>query len=187
MQGAGTNALVDRMIGAARLDVNTYESVERDESATTSALIVVVLAAIASGIGGLGDGNNAVAALIGGAINSVLSWIVFSAAAYFVGTRLLASATTHATVGQLLRTLGFAQAPLLLGVVGFIPLLGPLVAGIAGIWYLVCSVIALRQALEVSTLRAVAIGLVTAVVIALVSLVLALIFGGAAYGLSQVV
>jgi hypothetical protein len=42
---------VERMIGAAKLDVRVYEEVEADRSATPQALAVVVLAAVAGGIG----------------------------------------------------------------------------------------------------------------------------------------
>jgi len=53
MQNFNAQLLFDRMMGAARLDVTTYEDVERDQNATVQALIVVTLAAIAAGIGTL--------------------------------------------------------------------------------------------------------------------------------------
>src|SRR5690242_277620 len=45
-----SRSIVDRMRGAAALDVATYEEVEADVNATGQAAIVVVLVAIASGI-----------------------------------------------------------------------------------------------------------------------------------------
>lgn len=44
---------VQRMIGAAKLDVATFESVEHDQNATLQALAVVVLVAVATGLGGM--------------------------------------------------------------------------------------------------------------------------------------
>ena len=44
-------SLVSRMIGAARLDVNTYEDVEADESATGQAATAVVIVAVLSAVG----------------------------------------------------------------------------------------------------------------------------------------
>ena len=41
----------ERMIGAARLDVGTYEEVEADAGATGQAMAVVILSSIAAGIG----------------------------------------------------------------------------------------------------------------------------------------
>jgi predicted amidophosphoribosyltransferase len=43
--------LFDRMIRAARLDASLYEEVERDETATTQALIVVIISSFCAGIG----------------------------------------------------------------------------------------------------------------------------------------
>jgi len=155
--------LVNRMIGASRLDVHTYEDIERDQGATGQALLVVVLAAIANGIGALGQ-EDAGRGLIGGIIAGVLGWFVFAVIAYFVGSTLFATGETSATIGQLLRTLGFARAPQLLTVVGFIPVLGWLVVLVASIWSLVASIIALRQALDFTTGRAIGTGIVAAIV-----------------------
>jgi len=44
-------SLSERMIGAAKLDVHTYEEVEADTNATGQAFMVVVLSSIAQGIG----------------------------------------------------------------------------------------------------------------------------------------
>jgi len=41
--------MLDRMIGAARLDVRVYEEVEADTGATTQAMIVVVLVSLGDG------------------------------------------------------------------------------------------------------------------------------------------
>ena len=44
--------LVNRMIRAAMLDSRLYEEVEHDRSATSQAMQVVIIVALASGIGG---------------------------------------------------------------------------------------------------------------------------------------
>ena len=48
--------MIERIIGALRLDPHTYEEVEADTSATKQAALIVVMVAIASGIGGLSGG-----------------------------------------------------------------------------------------------------------------------------------
>ena len=53
MAAEGAHSLVDRMIGASRLDVHIFEEVEADTSATRQALSVVVLVALATGIASL--------------------------------------------------------------------------------------------------------------------------------------
>ena len=80
------------------------------------------------------------------------------------------SAETEANWGQLARTLGFAQSPGILKVVGFIPVFGPIVFAIASIWQLVAMVIAIRQALDyTSTWRAVGVAVVGFIPYAVVS------------------
>ena len=49
--------MIRRMIGAAKLDTTIYEEVEEDASATQQALTVVVLVAVATGIGTFGSGG----------------------------------------------------------------------------------------------------------------------------------
>lgn len=169
-----SGSLVDRMMGAARLDQGTYESVERDTSATTQAAIVVVIASIASGIGALGDGGRG---LFGGIIGGLLGWVAFAAAAYFVGTRILAASGTEADLGQLLRVLGFAQVPQFILIVGFIPIIGALAALIAFVWGILATITALRAALEMSTGRAIATAIVAIIVEVIVLAIVAAIFG----------
>ena len=61
-----------------------------------------------------------------------------------------------ATWGELLRTLGFAQAPRVLAVLGIIPGLRWIVAAVIGVWLLITGIVAIRQALDFSTGKAVA-------------------------------
>lgn len=141
--------IVDRMIGAARLDVDTYEEVEADQSATGQAALVVGIVAIASAIGSLGDGGMGI---VTGLLSAIVGWLLWAGITYVVGDKLFGGT---ATWGELLRTLGFAQAPGVLLVLGIIPLLGGLVQAVVGIWMLVAGIIAIRQALDFSTGRAI--------------------------------
>jgi hypothetical protein len=45
--------LMERMLGAAKLDAATYEEVENDATATPQAMLVVVLASVAGGLGAM--------------------------------------------------------------------------------------------------------------------------------------
>jgi hypothetical protein len=147
------------MIGAARLDAATYEDVEHDVNATTSALLVVVIAAVASGLAGLGA--NGISGLIGGILAAIVSWAVYAIVVYLIGTSILKTAETRTTVGELLRTLGFAQSPQVLLVLGVVPILGWLVGLVVAIWTILTTVVAIRQALDfTSTGRAVAVAII---------------------------
>jgi hypothetical protein len=152
-------SLVERMVGAAKLDPATYEEVEADGTATSQAMIVVVLANLAAGVGALrqvGIGGLIMATLV-----SLLGWYAWAFVTYFVGTRFLPGPKTQADVGQLLRTLGFSASPGLIRVLGIIPGIAPLVSLVAAVWMLVAMVIAVRQALDYDTTgRAVAVCLI---------------------------
>ena len=146
----------DRMFRAAKLDAQLYEEVEADTDATMQAMTVVVLAAIAAGVGSLGSGS--ATAIVTGTIVSLVGWLVWAFLTYFIGTRLLPEPQTSADYGELLRTIGFASAPGVIRALGIVPGLGAPLFLIGGIWMLVAMVIAVRQALDyTSTLRAVGV------------------------------
>ncbi len=156
---SGEPELIQRMIGAARLDTATFEEVEADGSATRQAMSVVLLVALATGIGGLGSGG--LIGLVGGIVLGIVGWALWAWITYFVGTTLFKTPETEANWGQLARTLGFAQSPGVLKVFAVIPGIGPLVFAIVSIWQLVAMVIAIRQALDyTSTWRAVGVAVV---------------------------
>ena len=66
---------VERMVGAARLERATYEAVEQDRTATGQALGVVVLSAVATGLG-LGAGLRG---LIINTLASIVLWAIWAA------------------------------------------------------------------------------------------------------------
>lgn len=134
--------LVPRLLGAATFDVATYEEVEHDTAATGQAAGVVVMVAVARAIGESGDGLGS--ALLA-AVAAFLGWGIWAGVTYLVGTRVFDGT---ATWGELLRTLGFAQAPGLLFILGVLPLMG-LVLWVVPLWMLVTGFVAVRQALDV--------------------------------------
>jgi len=140
----------DRMLGAAKLDVPTYEEVEADTEATGQAAVVVAIAAVASAIGGASEG---VGGAVAGLVAALLGWLVWSGVTYLIGDKLLGGT---ATWGELLRTIGFAHAPGVLYILGIIPAVGPLVRLVVMVWMLVAGIIAIRQALDFSTGKALA-------------------------------
>lgn len=144
---------VNRMMRAAKLDANLYEEVEADTGAMGQATAVVVLSAVAAGVG-----TGRLGGVLLGSVAALVSWYVWAYLTYWIGTRLLPERETRATLGELLRTIGFASSPGLLRVVGVIPgLRGPVFLA-AAIWMLVAMIIAVRQALDYrSTWRAVGV------------------------------
>lgn len=151
-------SIIDRMIRAARLEPQLYEEVEHDQSATGQALLVVVLGSIAAGIGALSGG---IGGLIVGIIAALVGWAAYAFIAYWVGTNIFKGPHTSANWGELLRTLGFANSPRVLLVLTVIPIVGIFVGLAVFVWILVATVIAIRQALDFDTGRAIATAVVS--------------------------
>ena len=166
--------MLSRMIGAALLRAHTFEEVEHDSAATKQAAIVVVMVAVATGIGSLSLGMTA---LIFGIVAGIVQWALWAFVTYVLGTTLFNTPQTEANWGQLARTTGFAQTPGLLRIFGFIPFIGPLLATIGTVWQFVAMVVAVKQALDyTSKWRAVGVVLVGFILIAILNLIFAGIF-----------
>ena len=145
----------ERMIRAAKLDVNLYEEVEADKSAMKQAMGVVVLSSLAAGIGSISMG---IGYLIVGTISALAGWFIWAYITFFIGTKILPEPQTKADHGELLRTIGFSSAPGVIRVLGIIPGFGKIIFMIAGVWMLIAMVIAVRQALDYkSTGRAIGV------------------------------
>jgi hypothetical protein len=140
---------LERMKGAALLDVDTYEEVEADHTATKQAAGVVALVAVAQAIGAAGEGSFGI---LTGVISALLGWLLWAGITYLIGAKLLGGA---ATWGELLRTIGFAQTPGVLHVLDIIPFLGGIIRFGVAIWVLIAGIIAIRQALDISTGKAI--------------------------------
>ncbi len=171
-------SIQDRMVRAAKLDVQLYEEVEADQGALGQATGVVILSAVAAGIGNLGTGGPLGLGI--GTIGALVGWYVWALLTYFIGTKFLPEPQTRADYGELLRTIGFSSAPGVIRVFGIIPGLRALVFLVAGIWMLVAMVIAVRQALDyTSTWRAVGVCVIGWVVQALILAVALSMFAAA--------
>ena len=167
--------LWDRILRASKLEPDVYEEIEADQAATPQAALVVVLSAVAAGIGNVV--NAGIFGVIVFALAALIGWYVWAYLTYFIGTRLLPEVQTQAEHGQLLRTIGFASAPGMIRVFGIIPGIGGLLFPLAGIWMLIATVIAVRQALDyTSTLRAVGVCLLGWIVYAVIAVIPALLF-----------
>lgn len=166
----------DRIRGALMLDPRTYREVEQDTDATGQAVLTVIIAALAAGIGAVLS-RDIVQNTLGVIISSVVQWIIFSFVAYFVGSMLFSHERTSVTPGQVLRTVGFAQAPKFFLVLGIIPLLGWIVGLVVFFWFIAAAIVALKEAFEFDTGRAIGTGLVALIGIVIVDIVLSIVFG----------
>jgi len=147
-------ALQDRAMRAFRGEAALYEEVEKDPAATQEALIIVAITAVSLGLGAAlgamtqGQTGGGVVRLLVGVIGALVGWAVFSFVAYFIGSKLFSA---DATWEEVLRTLGYAYTPMVVGIVGIIPIIGGLIILVAALWTLYLCFIAIRSALDVDT------------------------------------
>jgi len=166
--------MIDRIIGVLKLDVNTFEEVEADENATVQAGIIVGIVGLLSAIGafvGARAGNsffdnldqysdvelpfavpslNPLGIALSTFVGAFVAWFLWSTLTYLIGTRLFEG---EATMGEMLRVIGFAQVPNLLGVLRVIFCIGPIIAFLGGIWALVAGFIGIRQGLDLDNTK----------------------------------
>jgi hypothetical protein len=158
-----------RVFGAARLDASVFEEVEHDVVAIWQAAVVVGLAGLARGFAAVSAGEPV--GLIGSVFIAYICWGIVCLLIWLVG---VVFDHDTSTLFELLRTIGFAAAPILLLIVGAIPVVAqtPAVHVVAYATHaaaVAALVVAARQALDISTLRAAVICGIVAAVLAVVT------------------
>jgi hypothetical protein len=172
------NTFLQRLVGAAALDAAIYEEVEVDPSATGQALVVVLASSLAAGIGVGGADPFSLARVAFFGTVALLAWAGWALLTFEVGTRLMPGPQTRSTVGELLRTLGFAATPGVLHVFGVLPgITMPVFIG-TSVWMLLAMIVAVRQALDYQhTRRAVAVCLFGWLLVLTLAIGVGMLFG----------
>ena len=139
----------NRIFRAIKIEIDIYEEVKKDTSATLQAGIVVVLSSLAAGVGALqiGASNFLLAPVI-----SLLMWYILALIIYFVGVKLFGGSKTKTNHGEILRTIGFSSAPGLIRVFGVTPDLMKITFIGSQIWMLACMVVAVYSVLNYGSL-----------------------------------
>ncbi len=160
-------SLPARVLRAVRLDAHVYEEVEHDRSSIRQAALVVFVACAAGAFGTwmrdvVLDGHDPAEAhvriaLLLDLVEPFVFWLGGSFFAYMVGVSVLRGPHTHADYREVLRTTGFAFAPGVLRGLAFVPppALGFGLTVLGDAWMLVCGIVAVRQALDFTTARAI--------------------------------
>lgn len=179
--------LFPRMWRAARVESQLYEEVEADSRSSVQALVAVALVSVASGIGagisalmkGEASFLGFFTGLISGIIGALVIWFIFSLLCFWLGTSIFKGLNTKATLGELLRTLGFAYSPGLLNIFSFIPVIGNIIPFVTLIWTVIAAVVAVRQACDFTTGRAIGTVIVAAIIPLIIMVLLGLLIAGA--------
>jgi hypothetical protein len=176
---ATTNSFLQRLMGAAALDPAIYEEVEADSSALGQAMIVVVLASLSAGLGAVGFGGTIAQVPFFAAV-ALMSWAAWALVTFEVGSRVMPTADTRVSLGQMLRTIGFSATPGMISGVGFMPGLTLPIFIVSSVWMLAAMVVAVRHALDFqSTARAVGVCVVGWILAIGIAALLGLVFSPA--------
>lgn len=138
----------ERMIGAMKLDVNTFEEIERDPTAMVQAIGVILITSVASGIGSLYYGG--LSGIFSGMLGALLGFAAWAGVVYGIGTKVMPDPATKADFQETFRVVAFAASPGVFFVVGIIPFIGWLFWLPIMIWMVIAMVVAVRQVLDYS-------------------------------------
>jgi hypothetical protein len=172
--------LIERMIRAARLNPDVYNEVEHDQNATGQAFAVVLIVALCSLIGSAIAGRPT-PGIIGAGLGAVIGWLIWSLIILAVGKLLGGTAD----FGEVMRTLAFADSPGVLYLFAFFPVLGPLIGFAAWIWTVVAMVIAIREAMDFDTGKAVLTVVIPTVILGGIVVVLSVMMGLAMFAMMR--
>lgn len=143
--------LGERMIRAARFDGSLYKEIKSDRRAPMQAALIVILAAVSAGIGAIADDG------MGGffyrTMQAMVQWYAWVFFTYLVGTRLLQEPQTKIDFAETMRTISFASAPGVVGLLGVIPIPGfsNIVIGLVLAWMLGAMIVAVKEVLSYTT------------------------------------
>ena len=165
--------MIQRMIGAAFFNANTYEEIEADQGALGQAIGVVLLVTLCGVVGGVigglmkgeASGLGILMGIIGGAVFGIVRWALWVTVMYLVGGKMLRTSDTETSWGELGRVIGFAYTPGVLSLFSFVPGIGALFPMVGFFWTLAAVTVAVRQALDFqSTIRAILVVFLSAVI-----------------------
>ena len=164
-------SFAERMTGAMKADVKTFEEIEADQTALPQAVAAIVIAGLASLIG-----NVFRVGIIGGfmfLIVTLCSYALWVFVVVLIGTKVMPEPTTKADFNEGFRVMGFTAAPGVFNVLAIIPILGYVVSFAIWIWMIVVGVVAVRQVLDYSnTGRAIIVCLIAGVICWIVSVMI---------------
>ena len=169
----------ERVVGAMQLNPRSFEEVEHDPTAMGQAAGVIALAAVSGAIGNIWYGG--FRGIVWSVIAALIGYVVWAAIVWLVGTKVMPDPATKADFPETFRTVGFAAAPGLLGILTIIPLLGWLLMFLIWVWQIAAMVVAVREVLDYSnTGKAIVVVIIGFIVNLCVSALLTMMFLGSA-------
>ena len=169
----------ERVVGAMSLKASTFQEIEHDTTAMGQAVGVIALAAVSTGLGNVWYGG--VSGILTGIVMSLIGYAVWALVVWLVGTKMMPDPATKADFPETFRTIAFAAAPGILGIVTIIPILGWLLLVVLWIWQIAAMVIAVREVLDYTdTMKAVIVVVIGWLIQLVVTILLGMMFLGSA-------
>lgn len=160
------NSLMNRLIGIITFKAPVYQEIAKDPTATTPALLIVIVVAVVSGlITGLG-GQYFLAVVLTAIVSQVLAWVVGAWVLSFVGKLLFKGA---ATTSDMMRINGFTTIFQILTII-------PVVGIIGSLLQIVANVLGVREAAGMTTGKAVVTAIIAGIVVIILATLVATIF-----------
>jgi hypothetical protein len=145
---ADKRSLIDRMMGAALLDGVAYQEMALIPSTRVQAAVIVIVSAVAAGLGSLGAG---MVGVVAGCLAGLAGWGVFAFVTYWMATTRFGMVRTVANWGATWRVLGIAVSPRVFLVFTLVPDIGFLIGLAVHAWVLITSIFAVKLALDMET------------------------------------
>ncbi len=159
--------IVARLTRMVKFDFTVFPEIEHDENATAEAAIIVLVASLVGALGSVGAGFGRF--LLAFIISVAVGWLLWSYLTMLIGTRLFGG---DATFWGMARALGYASAPGILRLLGFIPLIDWIFSLAAWVLSLVLGFFAVRETLELTTEKAILTVLIGWVVMVIINVIL---------------
>lgn len=164
------DSIADRVRGAITFHRRIIAGIAADRRATVEAGIVVALVGLATAIGDR-DGIST------GIVNALLGWAMLTGTIWYLAGHMLGTPTFRADFQPLLRTTGYALAPVALGIIGFVWVLGPMVSAVGTMWAFLATIAAVRYTTRFGWVRSFALTLAGGIVVAIAGWLLSLMTG----------
>ena len=165
--------MIDRLMRAIRLDRTLYRQVADNPEFTNEAVLVAIIVSLVASLSALFGANHSFLLFLGQLFNNLIfGWVLWAVIAYFVGSTFFHG---RSSVTEMLRTLAYAGAPRLLGVFGFIPCVGWILALVGWLLSIIAGVIAIRESMEFDTTSAVITAVIGFVLYLIASVILGLL------------
>jgi len=150
-----------------------FSEIAQDRGALKEAALIVAVVSFLSAVG-TGIARSSIGAFVGDWLAGILlGWIGWAIITYVVGTRMFNGDTD---IPEMLRVLGYANAPILLGLLGFIRCIGWIFTLVGGLLALGAAILAIREAMDLDTESAIVAAVIGWVIYIAVRGVLFLIF-----------